>query len=1727
MQTNPIIQEKFTSTCFITSVSMSLMSNEEILNTSRMPPSGVTTSTLYEAPEKPCINGLLSPYMGPIDDHTKCVVCKQIRSVCLGHFGHINLKEPVFNTEHLSKLASVLLCFCPHCSRFLLDPEKDRDVKEALAKPAEKLERLQAVSKIAKRKIESGLTCSKEHGGCGSIPYCWAVKTPFLCYKPIAGAGTRRKMKAPVAIEMKAAAVLEILQAIPDEEFGMLGIGRADNMIFQTLPVLPNCARSSLMVLSRDGMSSCENHATYLLQAVVNANRPGNGVELQGTVAAYITSEKAAGGTLSNSSSHGGRKPNAAVAAPGGEVGGGQAGGERGGGKSIPMMNKRTKPSEKRKSLRDVQSGKFGGVRRTTLAGRVNYNGRFVIDGDPFIHPCCVGVPEKCVTVSTRVVRVFSRNQKQLSDIVKGTPDLLRAKKVMPGEFQLTKAVDHFITKCCATKVHLGKGKTIALTDDPKCLDAIPFDENGLLPIGVSVERWLTRGDKVSINRAPTILFSSITCQSAIPMSGNVLRFNPMITPFYHADFDGDEMLISILQMLSTIAEYQVLADAAASLIDPQDGSSLMGLIQWAVYGIWKLTQSNTRIPYSLFCDLLTASDGEQAKRDVEPGVRRKEQIWEPIRGLPEVCQEGDVKSARGYFSGRQLLSVVTPMCFFGEREDVEKGGSKGEEPLVVCAGELVSGVWNKKQVSVTTTAITNTLTQLYSAEVAIEWLWKISRISLLYMNVCSDSITLGDMMVPPALKGTLIKIALEGKRKADALLKEGKPTDEILDVLRAAREECGVKVYESVSPLTNKFVASVESGARGKKTGVTQALGSLGPQQISNELYDGGYKQRSTPNVARRACSVESKGYVLECVSEGLPIQGMIASAASGRDGIIGTAVNTSRSGQLQRELAHGLSFVVSDADLSVRAGDKLLQRVYGRDGIDPRELISWDTEKIWETNDEFLEELSGCDERCKESLLLYRDILRTVLLKKDSTGNTTNIHLPMNPTQYVQFAIYYSERDFGDEQALSGEELWDCIQTLIDEIRASTHGKASTFFLEYALLWTMRWKRMQRVTRKWLDSFCVWILTRYRKALVQSKTSVGLIAGMCLSKPLTQMNLDSIHFTGLESKHMHGVGGVVQIVHFSSKTDDLKRKCSEFVLTPVGKIATSWQSTRAISDTLVHKTLSALVKTSSILYDPDRNEDKTLVRRLQYHSEVFSAHDAGFDVGGGSGGGGGVSMSVKRGSRASKIPVGRDIFSLIGAHCILLRKPNTACNNEGESISASKSRAKSMTSSVSTVSSGTPHKWNPYVARIVLDMTECVRYGHTPESIRLALFRSYGHTLCVSCSCVADREWVLVIRSLIPGEESLVPVFPRKVENPTNEDLRQQRLLDYRYHIMKRTLTNALTQVTISGVENIYSSTVAKKNVMRIDPETGGGMRGHEYMIRAEGLNMVDLPRWWLFDESTLECTDPHAVYASQGILGMYSMIPDQLSKMTSHVGHIHERHLDVIAAQMCCGGYPSSMSKAGISTVSSSAFTRAAFGAPMEMIGEAAAESRTDKVSEIMDAVILGSRFPSGTDSVHLFMDDSKSAGVQTIEALKQVAPPPPPLPLRMRRRQPVMVNMRKRQRAEMPDVSTLTGGYERFPSSPMLLPSPQKEQSQSPQYVPYSPTRPQYDAGARASNNNHYDDDDDDDYMPSSPRYEPSSPRYEPSSPRYAPASPPMSPYVPTMVHSPTYTSYNDS
>jgi len=129
----------------------------------------------------------------------------------------------------------------------------------------------------------------------------------------------------------------------------------------------------------------------------------------------------------------------------------------------------------------------------------------------------------------------------------------------------------------------------------------------------------------------------------------------------------------------------------------------------------------------------------------------------------------------------------------------------------------------------------------------------------------------------------------------------------------------------------------------------LTQMAGSVGQQAVRGERINRGYEDRTLSHYRPNDLSSEAHGFVENSYRSGLTPEEFFFHAMGGREGLVDTAVRTSKSGYLQRRLINALSELEAQYDGSVRdTSGRIVQFEFGEDGTSPVKVSSGEGDGI-----------------------------------------------------------------------------------------------------------------------------------------------------------------------------------------------------------------------------------------------------------------------------------------------------------------------------------------------------------------------------------------------------------------------------------------------------------------------------------------------------------------------------------------------------------------------------------------------------------------------------------------------------------------------------------------------------------------------------------------------------------------------------------------------------------
>jgi DNA-directed RNA polymerase subunit A' len=221
----------------------------------------ITAPETYDEDGMPVQGGLMDNRLGTLEPGQKCATCGNTSAKCPGHFGHIELAEPVLHIAFVDDVHKLLLITCRSCNRIKLDPEdlaKYKAIRDSKA--------AYAVITLENIKDEIIETAKKVK----VCPHCQKEQYDLIFTKPTifvekTDAGENRLL--PITIR-------ERLAHIPDEDLVLLGYdpktARPEWFVLQVLPVPPVTVRPSIIL--ETGIRS-EDDLTHKLVDIIRVNQ--------------------------------------------------------------------------------------------------------------------------------------------------------------------------------------------------------------------------------------------------------------------------------------------------------------------------------------------------------------------------------------------------------------------------------------------------------------------------------------------------------------------------------------------------------------------------------------------------------------------------------------------------------------------------------------------------------------------------------------------------------------------------------------------------------------------------------------------------------------------------------------------------------------------------------------------------------------------------------------------------------------------------------------------------------------------------------------------------------------------------------------------------------------------------------------------------------------------------------------------------------------------------------------------------------------------------------------------------------------------------------------------------------------------------------------------------------------------------------------------------------------
>ena len=794
------------------------------------------------------------------------------------------------------------------------------------------------------------------------------------------------------------------------------------------------------------------------------------------------------------------------------------------GGRAAPQSQQRS--GAPKRDMMDRFTGKTGQIRGAAVAKRSDQNARSVIAPDNKLDVDELGVPDSFMNTLTIPEEVNARNLSVMADCVRRGPGVaLGASRILHTSGDLTQL------------------SLVACRDDVAAA----------LQCGDIVERHLRNGDRGCFNRQPSLHRLSFMAHRLVRVPGLAFRVPLGVVGPYNADFDGDEMNLHILQSTNANAEAAELIAVSRNVMNPQNNTPCLSIVQDARVGGMLLTARST---------LLDVDVMHQCVGVIKYRLPGKTGMPAPDRYV----------NGKPMWTGKQLVTLLLPPIFIRRRV---RGAGPTVTPddalerfVVITNGVLEAGTLCKAMLGTGAGSIIHHITKDHGNVAVVRFISDFQRV--LYEWLPTRGLTMGlrDCMVAPHVRDTIRRCTDDADATVARITREAHELETVMtDTERAHVEAHVLTILTSVLDYTSRLVlaathgdasmeaegpygfrAMVASASKGNTNNMAQIMACLGQQVIEGQRIQPTTQSRRTlPMFAPGAFSAAARGFVARDYLDGMDPHEYFYHMMGGREGLVATAVKTAETGYKYRSMTKGMETNVVAWDFTVRnAQDYIIEFIVGGDGMDPTQVERVDVPALLYADD-VLRASCGTAIAYADRLLRLRGLLRASVMTPLHNDVNTKLLMPVNVAELLArcqhdatTAASARRLTFAtDTTSSSDNELAAAVLEAVAAIAAVMPSREAMAALEFSLMYECRPEALRGFginAAAFRHTVANEIFQRTHAALTHPGESVGVLAGQSIGEPATQFTLNVFHSAGLMQRLMTvGVPRLKELLHAS----------------------------------------------------------------------------------------------------------------------------------------------------------------------------------------------------------------------------------------------------------------------------------------------------------------------------------------------------------------------------------------------------------------------------------------------------------------------------------------------------------------------------------------------------------------------------------------------------------------
>ncbi|CAI9115645.1 OLC1v1016609C1 [Oldenlandia corymbosa var. corymbosa] len=539
-------------------------------------------------------------------------------------------------------------------------------------------------------------------------------------------------------------------------------------------------------------------------------------------------------------------------------------------------------------------------------------------------------------------------------------------------------------------------------------------------------------------------------------------------------------------------AEVSELMMVPKCIVSPQSNKPVMGIVQDTLLGSHLITKRDNFIEKDVFMNILMWWEDFDGKVPA-PTILKPKPLW----------------------TGKQVFNLIISRQINLQKRaaDDDKGPlTPGDTRVCIEKGELLSGTLCKKTLGPCVGSLIHIIWEEVGPDAAQKFLGLTQWLVNYWILQNGFSVGIGDTIGDAdTMEKINIRIS-EAKNKVKELIKKAQEKNLEPEPGRTRMESFENQVNKKSLSESNNLKAMVTARSKESFVNISQMTACVGQRNVEGKRIPFGFVDRTLPHFTKDDFGPESRGFVENSYLRGLTPQEFFFHAMGGRECIIDTAVKTSETGYIQRQLMKAMEDIMVKYDGTVRnsLGD-VIRFLYGEDGMDSVWVESQKLESLNVKKPDFDSRFKfELDDKDWDPDYMFPEKVekletdRLQLATEIATSGDDIWPLPVNIKRLILNAQKIFKSDFRRPSDMNPIEVVDAVDKLQERLTV-VHGddylskeaqKNATDFFNILLRSALASKRVLNEYRLTKEAFH-WVIGEIESQFSQSHVAPGEMIG------------------------------------------------------------------------------------------------------------------------------------------------------------------------------------------------------------------------------------------------------------------------------------------------------------------------------------------------------------------------------------------------------------------------------------------------------------------------------------------------------------------------------------------------------------------------------------------------------------------------------------------------------